>query len=265
MSSNREPTPFPELNSVLAELAERAAAILGDDFVGAYLQGSFAVGDADLHSDCDFLIPVHRQVTGDREAALRAMHDEFPTRPDYWAQRLEGSYPVLSELRTLDGMGRPWLYVDNGWREMQWSTHCNTEVVRWSLRECGVTLAGPPPAGLVDPVPASVLRNRMRADVPGFITGMQTWISLDIAWAQRYAVTTLCRMLNTYEAGRVTSKRAALAWALENVEPRWRPLIGRALAERDLGWDPDERPAPGSIDETLAFHRYVRGRIDDPA
>lgn len=261
MSKSGSGTPFAELNSVLAELARRAAAILGTDFVGAYLQGSFAVGDADPHSDCDFLIPVHRQVSGEREAALRAMHDEFPTRPGYWAKRLEGSYPVLSELRTLQGMGRPWLYVDNGRREMQWSTHCNTEVVRWSLRECGVTLAGPPPATLVDPVPADVLRERMRADVPGFVTGMESWISLDLAWAQRYAVTTLCRMLDTYVEGRVTSKRAALEWALGATEPRWHPLIGRAMADRDLGWDPDERPRPGSVSETLEFHRYVRERI----
>ncbi|GAA1032333.1 aminoglycoside adenylyltransferase family protein [Virgisporangium ochraceum] len=261
MCRNHEPTPFAELNAVLAELAGRAAAILGADFVGAYLQGSFAVGDADPHSDCDFLIPVHRQVTGEQEAALRALHDEFPTRPDYWAKRLEGSYPVLAELRTLDGLGRPWLYVDNGWREMQWSTHCNTEVVRWSLRECGVTLVGPPPSTLVDPVPASVLRERMRADVPGFVTEMESWISFDLAWAQRYAVTTLCRMLNTYVEGRVTSKRAALLWAQTAVDPRWRPLIERALVERDLGWDPDERPSPGSVGETLEFHRYVQGRM----
>ena len=261
MWRNHEPTPYGDLNAVLAELTGRATAILGADFVGAYLQGSFAVGDADLHSDCDFLIPVHRQVTGEQEAALRALHDELPTRPDYWARRLEGSYPVLAELRTLDGMGRPWLYIDNGWREMQWSTHCNTEVVRWSLRECGITLAGPPPSTLVDPVPPDVLRERMRADVPGFLTGMESWISFDLAWAQRYAVTTLCRMLNTYEAGRVTSKRAALEWALGAVETRWHPLIARALADRELGWDPDERADPATLDETLAFHAYVCDRL----
>jgi hypothetical protein len=34
-----EPTQFTELNSVLAELTERAAAILGDNSVRAYLQG----------------------------------------------------------------------------------------------------------------------------------------------------------------------------------------------------------------------------------
>jgi hypothetical protein len=57
------PTQFPELNELLRELSERAAGILGGNFVGAYLQGSFAVGDADLQSDCDFLIPVHGPIT----------------------------------------------------------------------------------------------------------------------------------------------------------------------------------------------------------
>jgi hypothetical protein len=53
------PTQFPELNELLRELSDHAAGILGGNFVGAYLQGSFAVGDADLQSDCDFLIPFH--------------------------------------------------------------------------------------------------------------------------------------------------------------------------------------------------------------
>jgi predicted nucleotidyltransferase len=35
---------------------KRARLILGANFFGAYLQGSFALGDADLHSDCDFLV-----------------------------------------------------------------------------------------------------------------------------------------------------------------------------------------------------------------
>jgi hypothetical protein len=64
------PTQFPELNELLRELSDHAAGILGGNFVGAYLQGSFAVGDADLQSDCDFLIPVHGPITPDQEASL---------------------------------------------------------------------------------------------------------------------------------------------------------------------------------------------------
>jgi prepilin-type processing-associated H-X9-DG protein len=258
--TNPSPTRFPELNELLAELTERAAELLADNFVGAYLQGSFAVGDADIHSDCDFLIPVHGPITPDQEVGLRALHDEIPDRPGHWTQHLEGSYPNKDELRTLDGLGRPWLYIDHGWRAMQWSTHCNTEVVRWTLRECGVTLAGPDPEGLVDPVGPEILKARMREDARTFLPDLLAWISLDIAWAQRYAVTTLCRILQTFDEGRVTSKRAALLWADGHVDPEWSNLIRQVIDDRRLGWDPHEPPRPGSVEQTLAFVEYVQRR-----
>ena len=160
------PTEYAELNDVLAELTDRARAILGANMVGAYLQGSFAIGDADMHSDCDFLVPVAGPVTPKQEAGLRALHDEMPTRSGHWNKHLEGSYPPIDELRSLDGLGKPWLYIDHGWREMEWSTHCNTEVVRWTLREHGVALAGPGPRTLLDPVPAEALQQRMRETIP---------------------------------------------------------------------------------------------------
>ena len=37
-------TPYAELNDVLRELVERVQVALGEQFLGAYLQGSFAVG-----------------------------------------------------------------------------------------------------------------------------------------------------------------------------------------------------------------------------
>lgn len=59
---NPNPTAYAELNEVLRDLTERTAAILGDNFVGAYLQDSFAVGDADMHNDCGLI----QQVRDDR-------------------------------------------------------------------------------------------------------------------------------------------------------------------------------------------------------
>lgn len=254
------PTQFPELNDLLHELTERAAGILGGNLVGAYLQGSFAVGDADIHSDCDFLIPVHGPITPDQEARLRTLHDEIPTRPGHWPHHLEGSYPNKDELRTLDGLGRPWLYIDHGWREMQWSTHCNTEVVRWSLRECGVTLTGPDPTELVDPVGRDALTARMRDYARSFLPDLYSWTSLEIAWSQRYAVMTLCRILYTFHEGRVASKKAALRWAKGHVDPHWSDLLQQALDDRRLGWDPHAPPRPGAVEETLAFVEYVQRR-----
>jgi hypothetical protein len=60
------PTAYPELNATLAELVAGATSILGENFCGAYLQGSFAIGDADEHSDVDFLIVTHNAVRADR-------------------------------------------------------------------------------------------------------------------------------------------------------------------------------------------------------
>jgi|GEM_PF-3730079 len=41
--------PYPDLAPVLTELVASLRRLLGDDFVGAYLQGSLAIGDFDVH------------------------------------------------------------------------------------------------------------------------------------------------------------------------------------------------------------------------
>lgn len=252
------PTRFPDLNELLRELTARAAAILGDNFVGAYLQGSFAVGDADQHSDVDFLIPTEGPITSGQERQLRLMHAEFPDRELSWAQHLEGSYPPRDELRSLGSAGKPWLYVDNGAREMERSPHCNTAVVRWSLREYGVVLTGPEPRNLVDPVSAEDLRVQVRSDARRFMPLLETWAKLDSAWTQPFVIATFCRFLHTVDCGRVTSKRQALRWARDHLDPRWRQLIQRALDDRPDPWKRVSKPArSGSIEPTLEFARYA--------
>lgn len=63
-----------------------------------------------------------------------------------------------------------------------------------------------------------------------------------MAWSQRYAVTTYCRALFTLHTGEVTSKRGALEWARETLDPRWRPLLTQVIQDRELGWDPTDPP-----------------------
>ncbi len=95
---------------------------------------------------------------------------------------------------------------------------------------------------------------RRRALLPDLFT----WTNFDVAWSQRYAVTTLCRMLHTLDCGQVTSKRAALLWAADTVDPRWSSLIHQVLDDRERGWDPHERPRPGSVECTLAFADFAK-------
>lgn len=250
------PTPFEELNAVLGDLVRETRSILGEAFVGAYLQGSFALGAGDMNSDCDFLVVTARAVTDLEYAALAALHDEIPTREGHWTQHLEGSYPVLDELRTLDGLGRPWPYIDHGWRELQRDTHCNSEVARWILREHGIALAGAPVTEVVDEVPASALRDRMRVDLPTLLNDLNTWLDWDIAWCQRYAATTFSRVLHTLNTGTVTSKRAALEWAIVELDSQWQPLLRQVIDDRAIGFDAGDPPRPGSVEATLAFAAF---------
>jgi hypothetical protein len=254
------PTAFSDLNELLRELVARVESILGDNLVGAYLAGSFALGAADLHSDCDFLVVTGARVRPAQERALRELHDEIPTRAGHWPHDLEGSYAPRAELETLAGLDQQWLYVDRGSREMQWSTHCNTEDVRWTLREHGITLTGPDPREFVGAVPADALRGRMRRLISTFVPDLAGWISFDNAWAQRYAVSSLCRMLYTLETGEVTSKPASLEWAARALSQRWHDLIRQVLDDRARGWDPADAPRPGSVEATIAFGEYAKER-----
>lgn len=50
------PTPYLELNQVLATFLSVVQRSLGGDLLGVYLQGSFALGEFDDHSDVDFVV-----------------------------------------------------------------------------------------------------------------------------------------------------------------------------------------------------------------
>src|SRR5258706_9557333 len=69
---DRHPTKEVELNDVLHALIGGVQPILADNFVGAYLQGSFAVGDAVAHSDVDFLFVLQTDVPEAQVPALQA-------------------------------------------------------------------------------------------------------------------------------------------------------------------------------------------------
>lgn len=251
------PTRFAELNEVLGRLVDGGRRALGDNFVGAYLVGSFALGDADIHSDCDFIMATGGPIRPAQEEAIRRLHEGFPSDKGHWNQHLEGSYAPIDDLRRLDALGRDWLFVDHGHAEMEWSAHCNSPEHRWTLRHYGVVLAGPSSDGFAE-VPSSLLRERMRSQVPGFMAELATWIRIeDIAWAQRYAVTTLCRMLFTVRHGTLASKRRALLWAAEELDPRWRDLVLRAERERVRGWDPGDLPVRELVEQTRQFVDYA--------
>ena len=258
MASDR-PTQFPELNELLQGWVEAISDILDDNFVGVYLVGSFALGDADIHSDCDFVVVVRNSLTLSEEARLRALHRKIFRRPGHWTKHLEGSYAPENELCSLNGLGNRWLFLDNAHEEMEWSTHCNSLEHRWTLRERGIILAGPSPEGLVEKVDPNAIREKMRQLIQTFLPELATWVRLDsIAWAQRYAVATLCRMVYSVATGEIASKQASLEWAKEHLDPAWSDLIMHAREGRHLGWNQNDLPSNESVQQTIAFAEYAK-------
>jgi len=255
-----DPTEFDDLNRVLAQLLAGARTALGENFCGLYLQGSFAIGDADVHSDIDFIVVTNGEVTDAELELLQALHARLYAIDVPWAQHLEGSYVPRTALRRTDPERRAYPYLDNGATELVLDNHCNTDVVRWSLREHGIPLAGPDPKTLVDPVSADQLR---REELEA-IGELATWAPEPTRtggmseWKQVFLVTSLCRMLHTLDCGRVTSKRAACEWALDALDGTWRDLVQRALDDRADPWVRVHQPADEDLaGRTLAFARWA--------
>ena len=258
------PTPYPDLNSVLDELVSAIQGALRETFVAACLQGSFALGDFDRHSDVDFIIVVADELTDAQVRALQAIHRRIFALPSEWAQHLEGSYFPAATLRNFDQRATPLWYLDHGSQSLVRSDHCNTLVVRWIVREHGVPLAGSSPAALLDPVPVEALRQEIRTTMRDW--GQQILNDPDQyrnRFYQTYIVLSYCRMLHDLIQGRPGSKRAGAAWAKATLDPAWSPLIDRA-------WDGRPNPAvavrePADAADFESTLRFVRSVMEESA
>jgi hypothetical protein len=265
------PTPYPALNGLLLELVSNAKAILGDKIAGAYLQGSLAIGDFDEHSDIDFLVVIEDQITESELSALQSLHarihglsgkyrPDCPVRkgtlaPNHWETSLEGSYFPRDLLNRLDAPGEKQWYLDNGSNILERSDHDNTLVVRWTLREHGITLFGPEPKSLITPIPVHALR----CEVVATMHKIEAVISDPYycsAFGQPFAVLTFCRMLQTLDTGKIHSKLSGVLWGQEKLNRRWSGLIQRAWDTR--GQVHVSQPAdPAAYQSTLEFIQYA--------
>jgi predicted nucleotidyltransferase len=249
-------TPYPDVKRLLEELLERVQAILHDQFVGMYLFGSLTSGDFDQESDVDVLTVTHGEISAARLAALEAMHAQIYAGESPWATQLEAAYVPQQALRRYDPTNALHPHVDRGSSKFFMKQHDESWIVqRYVLRQRGITLAGPPPHTLIDPISANDLQQAM-------VALLQVWATdifgdpgqLKEQGGQSYVVLSICRMLYTLQNGTVLSKAAAARWAQENLDSRWQPLIGRAWAGRR---NPGLEAAAEDVRGTLEFMRFA--------
>jgi hypothetical protein len=253
------PTPYADLNFVLNELVGGVKRALAANFVGAYLQGSFAVGDFDEHSDVDFVAVIDEDLSPSQVDQLQTIHARIYALDCEWAKHLEGSYFPSSVIRSNDRSRKALWYLDHGSQTLIRSDHCNTLVVRSIVREHGITLDGPDPKTLVDPVDRAELAGEIRST-------MLTWGEEILAdpekyrnrFYQGYIVLNYCRMLHDLEKGGPGSKREGANWAKSALSPAWSGLIDRAWEGRPKPAVSGKEPAnPAEFEATMQLLKVI--------
>jgi predicted nucleotidyltransferase len=248
------PTPYPELNQVLHELVSQIEHILESNFIGAYLQGSFAIGDYDKHSDVDYIVAIENELTANQVDALQVMHDQVYQLDSEWAKHLEGSYFPREILRKHSKRGVDLWYLDHGARSLVRSDHCNTLIVRWVVLEKGVILSGPQPKTMIDPISEELLKEEIFETIIDWGDEiLNNPAGFNNRFYQGFIVLSYCRMLHDLYQGYPGSKREGAEWAKTILDPSWSDLI-------DGSWDgrPDPATKVRQPADTLDFERTLK-------
>lgn len=258
----------PEVTEILDALVAGARAALGKNLVGVYLRGSLAPGDFIDTSDVDFLVVTDGPASDAEFAALIQLHARLAALPNKYADRLEGAYVDRLALRRFQP-GQRHLTVESE-SPLRWQEHgYQWKLERWTLREKGITLVGPDPRSLIDPISAQELRDAVRARLRDWVQWAAQpdpeWLPPEPEWLpprshQAYVVETMCRALYTIVFGELVSKRRAVAWAVSELPKPWRTLVESSVAGRA-----DSTPDPATVSHVLRFVEWVAEEGEDKA
>lgn len=258
---SRAPTPYPDVNEILRFMFSRVKEVLGAQFVGMYLFGSLANGDFDEYSDIDVLVVTDGEISRSTFSALQSLHRRINQLDSPWALQVETSYIPKTALRRFDPEKKLHPHMDRGRGEVlhMMSHESDWVVQRHILRERGIMIAGPALRELIDPVSPHELRLAVADVLPLWADPILKDPSLlHSRGYQSYCVLTLCRMSYTLRNGKVLSKPAAASWALDSLDPGWKPLIERAMAGRQ---QPNLDAAPEDVQGTLEMMRHFLRQI----
>ncbi len=252
-----QPTAYPHINQLLERLLAHMQAILGKKLIGLYLHGSLVIGDFDDDiSDIDLLAATASDIDEREFDALKKMQDDLVLTHQQWDNRMEIAYLSLQALKTFKthtsklaiiSPGEPFHIVDAG---KDW-------LLNWYIvREKGVTLFGPPPQGIIEPITKEEFIQTVKEH-------MQWWkehiYEIRRRPEQAYAILTMCRALYTHRHGEQVSKVQAALWA-EKALPEWAATIQNALRWRQA-WREEDVGHEAALPETRRFVHFVIGQI----
>lgn len=228
--------------SQLDDVLELVIEVLGREAIlGAYPHGSAVLGRLRPHSDLDILVVLTRPTT---EAERRAITDGLlgisgRGRRAPEDRSVELTMVVLDEVR-------PWRYppmseyLYGDWLRAEYERGVTPGPAQspdlapllTMVLLGGRAIVGPPPAELLDAVPAEDLRRAVVAGIPGLLA--------DLEGDEANVLLTFARIWSTLATGEIRAKDAAANWALERLPAEHRPTLERArdvylgIADDDL-------------------------------
>ena len=246
-------TTYPaEVAGLIEALLDGVRDALGDNFVGAYLCGSLALGGFDPEtSDVDVVVVTGEPVSDAEFAALKALHERLSPEGNDFSLDYDVYYIDRETIRR-SAEGQRHVKVGTGeplsWRQ----SRPNWVLERWTVREYGVVVMGPDPKTLIESIMADDLRAaagaELRARLKHWTDGSWPREELAHVGTQAFEVETVCRALFTVDAGVVSTKREAVEWAMAALPGRWSDLIEWSRTHpRDLKRD------EGKVTEVLEF------------
>jgi len=246
------PTPYREVNDFLSQLLARQRALLGEHLVGLYLGGSLALRAFDLsRSDIDFLVVTFDHVSSKIVSGLQDLHAQLCVTHSKWAMKLDGSYVPRKVVRDWTADHPPCPFVEGN--QFQVTKQGSAVIQRHIIRVHGLTIVGPDPHELIEPVPISEMRIALRdmletwwcpeLDNPSWVTQTQN---------QPFTILTMCRSLYLLEHGDATSKVIAGRWAQKALGQSWVEPIEWALT-----W-----PHDAEVDHTITTLNIIAYTLD---
>lgn len=252
-----QPTPYPYINELLESLLFQMQNILGNKLIGFYLYGSLVWGDFDYGtSDIDLLAALASDLEDQEFKALQKMHTDFAHQHKEWDDRIEVQYLSLFALKTFKVQSSPVATISPGepFHIKEVGKHW---LMNWYVvREKGVTLFGPSPKGIIEPIS----KEEFIESVKEHTKSWGEWINdMPSRKAQAYAILTLCRALYSYTHGEQVSKKKAAEWAQSEL-PEWSSLIQNALIWRDARHD-EQGDHQATYSQTVRFVHFVIDQI----
>jgi streptomycin 3"-adenylyltransferase len=219
----RHGPPEAQVDGVVA----LARDVLGGNLLGAYLHGSAVAGGLRPDSDLDVLLVIGRATTdGERRDLVTGLLSRSGRGdPSGRARSLEVTVVVRSDVVPWRYPPRQDLQYGDWWRPAfeagdlaPWPPASpDLAILVTAVLASARVLAGPPPAALLDAVPAADLARATVEGIPGLLA--------DLATDTRNVLLTLARVWATLGTGRILPKDVAADWALARLGGAHREVL----------------------------------------